>query len=191
MRFPRQPLLIAIATGATAAAVIVSFATPIASARFARPAPQKEYDKDYLSPEEADQIRDAHTPSDRIKLYVSFADDRLKKFDYELNRTIPERNRSEILNSLLNGYAGSMDDGADQIAVAQEQEADIHQALKLMQAKGKEFLEALQKYDKDGTPGLDDYRDTLEDAIDGTKEDLGDVDQALKEAQTAPVRRKK
>ena len=188
MKLYRQPLLIAAA--AQIAALLLAL-IPIASASFATLPPQKDYNKDYLSPEEADQIRDADTPSDRIKLYVSFADDRLKKFEYELGRTVPERNRSEILNSLLNGYAGCMDDGADQIAVAQEKQLDIHQSLKLMQAKGKEFLEALQKYDKDGTPGLDDYRDTLEDAIDGTKEDLGDVDEALKEMLPPPVRRKK
>jgi hypothetical protein len=188
MRFPRQPLLIA-AAALIAALLIASI--PIASASPASLSPQKDYDKDYLSPEEADQIRDADTPSDRIKLYVSFADDRIKKFEYELGRAVPERNRSEILNSLLNGYAGCMDDGADQIAAAQERQVDIHQSLKLMQAKGKEFLDALQKYDKDGTPGLDDYRDTIEDAIDGTKEDLSDVDQALKEMLPPPVRRKK
>jgi hypothetical protein len=187
MKLSRQPLLIA---AAVTAALIAALSIPIASASSASLPPQKDYNKDYLSPEEADQIRDADTPSERIKLYVSFADDRIKKFEYELGRTVPERNRSEILNSLLNGYAGCMDDGADQIAVAQEKQMDIHQSLKLMQAKGKEFLEALQKYDKDG-PGLDDYRDTLEDAIDGTKEDLGDVDQALKEMLPPPVRRKK
>ena len=74
--------------------------------------------KDYLSDEEADKIRDADTPSLRIKLYLTFAEDRLTKFEYEIHRTIPERHRSDILNSLLNGYAGCMDDAADQIALA-------------------------------------------------------------------------
>ena len=36
---------------------------------------------DYLSDEEANKIRDAAAPADRIKLYVSFAEDRLAKFD--------------------------------------------------------------------------------------------------------------
>src|SRR5580700_3474220 len=68
--------------------------------------------KDYLSETEADKIRDAVTPPERIKLYISFADDRLKKFQYELTRTVPEGRRAEILNGLLNLSAPSFRHGA-------------------------------------------------------------------------------
>ena len=145
--------------------------------------------KDYLTEEEADKIRDADTPAKRIALYLLFAEDRLKKFDYELNRTNPERRRNEILNGLLNGYAGCIDDGADQIALARDKQADIHAALKAMRAKYNEFLDQLQKYDKGGKD-LDTYRDTLEDAIDGTKDALSDIDEAEKEMLPPPIRRK-
>jgi hypothetical protein len=144
---------------------------------------------DYLSDGEADQIRNADTPSQRMKLYVSFAEDRLKKFDYELNRKVPEARRSEILNSLLNGYSGCVDDGADQIDLAKEKQVDIHDALKLMQTKYKSFLDQLEIYNKGG-PEIDTYRDTLEDAIDGTKDALSDVQDAEKKMLPAPVRRK-
>jgi tagatose-1,6-bisphosphate aldolase len=144
---------------------------------------------DYLSEAEADQIRDADTTSQRIKLYVSFAEDRLKKFDYELNRKVPEARRSEILNSLLNGYSGCVDDGSDQIDLAKEKQEDIHDALKLMQTKYKAFLDQLEMYEKGG-PEIDTYRDTLEDAIDGTKDALSDVQDAEKKMLPAPVRRK-
>jgi len=145
--------------------------------------------KDYLSQEEADKIRDERSSNERIKLYILFAEDRLKKFDYELNRTVPERRRTEILNGLLNGYVGCVDDAADQIALAREKQQDIREALKLMLVKDKEFLDALEKYEKDG-PDLDTYKDTLEDAIDGTKDALADAQDALKEMLPAPVRRK-
>jgi hypothetical protein len=145
--------------------------------------------KDYLSDEEADKIRDAREPAERIKLYMSFAEDRLNKFEYELNRNVPERRRSEILNGLLNGYSGCVDDAADQIALATEKHADIHEALKLMRTKDTAFLAILLKYDKEG-PELDTYRDTLEDAIEGTKDALSDIDEAQKESQAPPVRRK-
>lgn len=155
----------------------------------AQPRPQDFTPKDYLSDDEADKIRDALTPDERIKLYIAFAEDRLNKFEYELKRAVPERRRSEILNGLLNGYAGCIDDGADQIQVAKDKQMDIRDGLKLMDTKEKEFLEALQKYDKDG-PDLDDYRDTLEDAIDGTKDAISDTEDAEKTALPAPVRRK-
>lgn len=164
-----------------AATIAPIFARPVA----ARPAQLK----DYLSEEEADKIRDAREPAERIKLYMAFAEDRLNKFEYELNRNVQERRRSEILNGLLNGYSGCVDDAADQIALATEKHADIHEALKLMRTKDTAFLALLQKYDKDG-PDLDTYRDTLEDAIEGTKDALSDVDEAQKESQAPPVRRK-
>jgi hypothetical protein len=145
--------------------------------------------KDYLSDLEADRIRDAREPSERIKLYMSFAEDRLKKFEYEIGRTVQERRRSEILNGLLNGYVGCVDDAADQIDLAEEKHADIRDALKVMHTKDTEFLATLEKYDKDG-PELDTYRDTLEDAIQGTKDALSDVADAQKEVQAPPVRRK-
>ena len=145
--------------------------------------------KDYLSDEEADKIRDADTPSLRIKLYLTFAEDRLTKFEYEIHRTIPERHRSDILNSLLNGYAGCMDDAADQIAVAREKQIGILDALKLIPAKGTEFLALLEKKDKHG-PDLASYRDTLEDASEGTKAAVSDASEAEKEMPPPPVRRK-
>lgn len=58
-----------------------------------------------------------------------------------------------------------------------------------MKTKDTAFLEILQKWDKDG-PELDTYRDTLEDAIEGTKDALSDVADAQKESQAPPVRRK-
>jgi hypothetical protein len=169
--------------GVALVAILTARPTP------AQPRPQDFTPKDYLSDDEADKIRDADTPDARIKLYVAFAEDRLKKFDYELKRTVPEARRSEVLNGLLNGYAGCIDDGADQIQVAQNKQMDIRDGLKLMDTKEKEFLDTLEKWDK-GAPDLDDYRDTLEDAIDGTKDAISDAEAAEKTALPAPVRRK-
>ncbi|MFZ3214958.1 MAG: hypothetical protein WA192_02760 [Candidatus Acidiferrales bacterium] len=154
-----------------------------------RAARAQEEKKDYLTDSEGDRIRDAVTPPDRMKLFVSFADDRLKKFQYELTRTVPEGRRSEILNGLLNAYQACMDDATDQIEIAREKQVDIRSALKSMQSKSKEFLEILQKINQGG-PEYDTYKDTLGDAIEGTQDDLSDVDKALKELNPAPMRRK-
>lgn len=155
-------------------------------ARSVHAAPQK---KEYLSESEADKIRDAETPGERIRLFVAFAEDRLKKFQYELTRTVPERRRSEILNGLMNAYASCFDDAADQIAVAREKQADIRAALKLMKAKGQQFQDVLEKL-QHGGPEFEMYKDTLEDAIEGTKDALADVEKAEKEMAPPPVRRK-
>jgi hypothetical protein len=159
-----------------------------ASPRAAYPA-QKPGEKDYLTESEADKIRDADTPAMRIRLFMGFAEDRLKKFDYELNRKVPEIRRTEILNALLNSYSGCIDDAADQLDVAKEKQMDIRDELKMMKEKDKAFLETLEKYDKGG-PELDTYRETLEDAIEGTKDALTDIEDSEKEATPGPVRRK-
>jgi len=158
----------------------------VAFARAANPAAQK---KEYLTDSEADKIREAVEPGERIKLYISFAEDRLKKFQYELTRQTPDRRRGEMLNSLLNDYAGCIDDATDQIGLAREKQADIRASLKVFKSKGKDFSDALQKLDQGG-PEFDTYKDTLEDAIESTKDALTDVDEAQKELSPAPVRRK-
>lgn len=146
--------------------------------------------KEYLTESEADQIREANNPSYRIKLYVSFAEDRLKKFQYELTRTTPERRRGEVLNALMNAYSGCVDDAADQIADAKEKQMDIHVSLKLLESKGKEFLEQLQKIDQAAGPEFESYQDNLKDAIQATQDAISDAKTAQKEMLPAPVRRK-
>jgi hypothetical protein len=145
--------------------------------------------KDYLSDVEADKIRDAQTPSLRVKLFISFADDRLKKFQYEIGKTTAESRHSDTLNGLLNAYSGCVDDAADTINLATEKQQDVHDAVKEMQTKGKEFLETLEKISKDGRD-LDLYKDTLDDAIEGTRDALKDADKAAKQSSPPPVRRK-
>jgi cellobiose-specific phosphotransferase system component IIA len=170
---------------------ILCLASALISARLmARSWPSPQERKDYLTETEADKIRDANDPAGRIKLYVSFADDRLKKFQYELTRTTAERRRSEILNGLMNAYSGCVDDAADQIADAKEKQVDIHASLKLLESKSKEFLEALQKIEQGSGPDVDSYKDTLQDAIEATKDAISDAHNAQKEMLPAPVRRK-
>lgn len=154
-----------------------------------RAAQQLQQQQDFLTQQESDKIRDAGTPSERIKLFLAFADDRLQKFQYELNRQAHEAQRAELLNNLLNAYVGCVDDAADQLDVAQQHQADVREAVKLMQTKDAEFLAVLQKLDEGG-PELESYRFTLEDAIEGTKEALNDAKDAAKSSTPAPVRRK-
>lgn len=145
--------------------------------------------KEYLSELEADKIRDADTPAERIKLFLSFAADRIKKLQYELSRPSPDRRRPERLNALLNGYAGCVDDAADLIQLGVEKQEDVHAGIKEMQAKGKEFLAYLEELTKSG-PDRDSYKTMLDDAIEATQDALKDAEKAIKEVAPPPVRRK-
>jgi hypothetical protein len=144
--------------------------------------------KDYLSALEADKIRDAETTNERIKLFLAFAEDRLKKFQYELQH--PSSNKHpEMLNALMNAYVGCVDDAADLVQLGIQKQENIRQGIDLMAGKTKEFLQVLEKVSADGTE-IDIYKDNLEDAIEGTRDAMNDAEKAKKAVAPPPVRRK-
>jgi hypothetical protein len=144
--------------------------------------------KDYLSALEADKIRDAENTSERIKLFLTFADDRLKKFQYELQH--PSSNKHpEMLNALMNAYVGCVDDAADLVQLGIQKQENIRPAIDLMASRAKEFLQILEKLSADGTE-IDIYKDNLDDAIEGTRDAMNDAEKAKKAVAPPPVRRK-
>jgi hypothetical protein len=180
------------AAGACAVALLVQAAPLRANPLTANSVPAsirpQSQQRDYLSEEEADKVREADTPNARVRLFLSFAGDRLKKFQYELDRTLPQSHRGDMLNGLLNAYEGCIDDAADVISLAVEKRQDARAGVKEMQSKGKEYLATLQKIKEKGTD-LDNYKDTLEDAIEGTQDAIRDAQDAEKEMSPPPVRR--
>jgi hypothetical protein len=144
--------------------------------------------KDYLSDTEADKIREATTPSAKMILFVTFADDRIAKLKYTLAHPSTDRRRAEQLNALINAYTGCIDDAADVIDVARERQQDIRAGLKLLTTRAKEDLAYLQELQKSGVE-VDSYKETLDDAVEATQDALTDAEKAGKEI-SAPVRRK-
>ena len=158
----------------------------LAASLFAAPASMGQ--KDYLSALESDKIRDAETTNERIKLFVSFADDRLKKFQYELQH--PSSNKHpEMLNALMNAYVGCVDDAADLVQLGIQKQENIRPGIDLMAGRTKEFLAILEKLSADGTE-IDIYKDNLDDAITGTRDAMNDAEKAKKAVAPPPVRRK-
>lgn len=144
--------------------------------------------KDYLTAIEADKIRDAETPNERIKLFIQFADDRLKKFQYELEHPSPA-NHEQMLNYLMNSYVGCVDDAADLIQLAIEKQENVRRGVDLMAEKAKGYLEILKKIQGDGKE-IEIYKENLEDAIEGTQDAMNDAEKAKKAVAPPPVRRK-
>jgi hypothetical protein len=177
-----------ILSGATC--VVLMGAAAATQAPVASAARAQDDRKDYLSDQEADQIREAQDPAARIKLYLGFAQDRLQKFEYEVARPTKEAQYDDILNSLMNAYVGCIDDAADQIDAAHEKQADIRDAVKVMKDKDTAFLAELNKLDEGSGADFEAYRYTLEDAIEGTKQAINDATDAQKTLLPAPVRRK-
>ena len=144
--------------------------------------------KDYLTDAEADKIRDADTPSERIDLFISFAADRIKKLQFEIAHPA-ELHRDERINALINGYTGCVDDASDLIQLGVDKQQEIREAVKHMQSKGPEFLMALKEISAKGH-AVDAYKDNLDDAVDATNDAIQDANDAIKELAPPPVRRR-
>jgi len=145
-------------------------------------------DKDYLTNTEADKIRDAETPNERIKLFILFADDRIKKFQYELEHP-SQNNHEQMLNYLLNAYIGCVDDAADLVQLGIEKQQNVRSGVDLMAEKTKEYLEVLNKVKADAKE-IEMYKENLDDAIEGTQDAQKDAENAKKSVAPPPVRRK-
>ena len=171
------------------AGIVIVFGMAAIALLLARPAATRvPQDKDYLSSIEADKIRDAETTNDRIVLFLNFAEDRLKKFQYELDH--PSQNRHEdSLNFLMNAYSGCLDDAADLIQLGIHKQENIRKGIDLMASKAKEFLVVLNKLSTEGTE-RELYKDNLADAIEGTTDALKEAEQAKMKVAPPPVRRK-
>jgi vacuolar-type H+-ATPase subunit I/STV1 len=152
------------------------------------PRPALAQKKDYLSETEADKIRDAETTSERIKLFISFAADRIKKLQYEFAHP-GELHRDERINALINAYAGCIDDGSDLIQLGVDKQQDVRDAIKEMQSKAPEFLTYLKELSAKGQ-AVAAYKENLDDAIDATNDAIKDAAEAIKENAPPPVRRR-
>ena len=159
-----------------------------AAALISAAAPAFAQKKDYLSETEADKIRDADTTSERIKLFISFAADRIKKLQYEFAHP-GELHRDERINTLINAYAGCIDDASDLIQLGVEKQQDIRDAIKEMQSRAPEFLTYLKELSAKGQ-AVAPYKDNLDDAIDATNGAIRDAAEAIKENAPPPVRRR-
>ena len=167
------------------AIVILSFCGILGSVA---PAASQMTQKDYLSTIEADKIRDAETPNERIALFLTFAEDRLKKIQYEMEHPSSDKH-AEMMNGLLNAYVGCVDDAADLIQLGIEKQQNIRKGIDMMASRTKEFLVVLQKIPTDSADG-EMYKDNLSDAIEGTQDAAKDAEQAKKTVAPPPVRRK-
>lgn len=170
-----------------ASRVLVLAALALAAALAAAPGPAQQ--RDYLTGLEADRIREAETPSERIKLFLAFAADRLKKFQYEMGRPTADRRKAERLNDLLNAYGGCVDDAAELVELGIEKSQDIRDGVKELKGRSKEFLAYLEKLAASGEQAAP-FKDALDDAIEATRDAQKDAEKAEKEMSTPPVRRK-
>jgi hypothetical protein len=182
------PISVAMKVGAICLALLFPPPRPGRMNFEAAAPPPQQPKKDYLSPLEADQIRDALLISDRVKLFLGFAADRLQKIDYELQRKDKNQQWADRMWSLINAYTGCVDDAADILEAGLEKQENLRPGTRELEKRTKEFLPKVRELrDK---PELAKFKSELDDAIQATQDAAETAQKVAKELSAAPERRR-
>ena len=134
--------------------------------------------KDFLTPSEVDQVREVQEPVARIKLYLSFARQRLDQLQSLMVKDRP--GRSGDIRQLLEDY-GSIIEAIDTVSNdALVRKSDLTAGPTVIADGEKKFLDQLQKLQASSPRDLGMYDFELKEAIETTsdsmelaKQDLG------------------
>lgn len=127
-------------------------------------------DRDFLTADEADQIREAQEPNARLKLYVKFAQDRLELLKQML--ATEKVGRSALIHDTLEDYTHiieAIDTVADD---ALKRKVDITEGMKVVSDAEKQMVAELRKMSE--KPGKDyaRYEFAMEQAMETTRDSV-------------------
>jgi hypothetical protein len=135
---------------------------------------------DYITEDEADELREAQAPSDRIEKYLSFAQVRVERFDDYRNRTPnPDYDIPAYLDTQLDQYIRIIDALKDCIEDHFDRRDDMRAGLKKFLEMGPHQLEQLRHVEQTPDPYIASYRKSLADAIDDFTDALDGATKAL------------
>jgi len=135
-----------------------------------------------LTQDEADRLREAQDPSDRIQVYLELAGERLERFE-ALRRAPPspqeQADRGATLDRLLSQYLALDDELKRWIQDQFDTGHDMRKGLRTLIDQAPKQLFALKQVEPTPDPYLADYRQSLRDAIDDLDDTLNGATEAL------------
>ena len=142
-------------------------------------------DRDYLTPDEVQQVRDAQEPNERLALYVKFARMRIEYINNLLSKEKP--GRSILVHDTLEDYTNiieAIDTVADD---AVRRKVDIGPAMKFVADAEKEMSAALEKISAKPPADISRYEFVLNEAVDTTHDstDLATENPSTRSAEVA------
>jgi len=125
-------------------------------------------DRDFLTPDEVEQVRDAQDPNERLALYIHFATQRIDMVENYLAKEKP--GRSIFIHNTLEDYSHIIEaiDTVSDDALKRHREID--KALLVVLNAEKDFLDKLNKIQDDNPKDLERYKFVLTEAIDATSD---------------------
>lgn len=134
--------------------------------------------RDFLTDHEADQIREAQEPNERLKRYLDFARLRLELVKQTL--AVEKPGRSKLIHSNLEDYARIIEAIDTVIDDALARKLDLEKGVGLVAERGKEFLATLEQFA--AKPAKDRYlfEFVLKDALEVTQDSLDESQKDLR-----------
>jgi hypothetical protein len=134
--------------------------------------------REFLTSDEIEKIREAQEPNMRLKLYVLFARQRVDQLQQQMAKD--KKGRSLIVRDLLEDYSQIID-AIDTVSDdALKRKVDISAGVGLVSEAEKKIIPILQKIEDSQPHDLDMYDIALKDAIGNTTESLDSTQQDLR-----------